>query len=97
MIHLSYGGQFEEADLVAHIKSTGHDYIIQGQQAVSQESHSKPRSLDYWLRQFAASPNTKQADNQVMSALVKTGLFIMGNNLLCPDSGRFCKGLRLLV
>jgi ubiquinone biosynthesis protein COQ9 len=97
MILLPYGGKFEESDLVAHIRSTGRNYIIQGQQAASEENHSKPKSLDYWLRQFATNPDTKQAENSVMELLEKTGYFKVESNLLCPDSGRRCKGLRLLI
>ncbi len=97
MILLPYGGKFEESDLVAHIRSTGRNYIIQGQQAASKENHSKPKSLDYWLRQFANNPNTKQAENSVIEALVETGHFKIESNLPCPDSGQRCKGLRLLI
>ena len=95
MIYLSYGGAFNEHDLVAHIRASGRDYIIQGQQAVSLDEHTKPQSLDYWLRQFGNNPNTKQADNNVLNALVATGLFEIIINLDCPDSGKRCKGLRL--
>ena len=56
MIDLPFGGQFDEHDLVTHIHASGRDYIIQGQQAVSQASHSKPNSLDFWLRQYALNP-----------------------------------------
>ena len=97
MIFLPYGGKFEESDLVAHIRSTGRNYIIQGQQAVSKIDHSKPQSLDYWLRQFASKFNTKQAENSVIEALVETGYFRVERNIPCPDSGRRCKGLRLSI
>ncbi len=96
MILLPYGGKFEESDLVQYIKSTRRDYIIQGQQAASKANHSKPQSLDYWLRQFADNPNTKQAENSVIEVLVETGYFKVESNLSCPDSGWRCKGLRLL-
>ena len=96
MIILPYGGKFEESDLVEHIKATRQGYIIQGQQAVSKANHSKPQSLDYWLRQFADNPDTKQGENSVIEALAGTGYFKVENHLFCPDSGRKCKGLRLL-
>lgn len=96
MIDLPYGGTFDEHDLVAHIQASGRDYIIQGQQAVSLDDHTKPQSLDYWLRQFGDNPNTKQAENSVLDALVATGLFEIVNDLICPDSGERCKGVRLI-
>jgi len=95
MIRLSYGGQFDEHALVEYIRATGRDYIVQGQQACTLADHTKPSSLDYWLRQFAPNPDTKQADNTVVSQLVRTGLFKATESLLCPDSGKLCKGVRL--
>lgn len=96
MIELPYGGQFDEQALIAYIKASGRNYIIQGQQAASYANHTKPQSLDYWLRQFASNCDTKQAENSVLDALVATGLFRIENCLVCPDSGRQCKGLRLV-
>lgn len=96
MIDLPFGGQFDEHDLVTHIHASGRDYIIQGQQAVSQASHSKPNSLDFWLRQYALNPDTKQAENNVLDELVITGLFTIEPNLICPDTGVRCKGIRLV-
>jgi len=96
MIDLPYGGNFDEHDLVRYIRGTGRNYIIQGQQAVSRDDHTKPLSLDYWLRQFGKNPNTKQAENSVLDALVATDLFEKVEKLRCPDSGNQCKGLRLV-
>jgi hypothetical protein len=96
MIDLPYGGQFDENALVAQVQASGRDYIIQGQQAVSYANHTKPHSLDYWLRQFAANPDTKQAENRVLDALVATGFFRIVHGLVCPESGRRCKGLLLV-
>ncbi|BBL76346.1 hypothetical protein [Methylomagnum ishizawai] len=96
MIDLPYGGRFDEHGLVAHIRASGRDYIIQGQQKGALAEHPKPHSLDYWLRQFARNPDIKQAENSVMDALVATGLFVVEHHLTCPDSGRPCKGLRLV-
>ncbi len=99
LIKLPHGGPgagFPVADLIAHIRSTERDYIIQGQQNCTLESHSKPHSLDVWLRkQFTSHKDTKQAVNQVARALVATGLFEVAY-LPCPDSRRVCKALRLL-
>jgi phage antirepressor YoqD-like protein len=96
MIDLPYGGKFDEKALVAYIKASGRKYIIQGQQAVTYANHTKPHSLDYWLRQFAFNHDTKQAENRVLAALVDTGLFRISDSLECPDSGRQCKGLCLV-
>lgn len=95
MINLPYGGRFNEKALVKHILASGRKYIIQGQQVASLANHTKPHSLDYWLRQFASNPNTKQAENSVLDALVATGLFQISNGLNCPDTGNRCKGLSL--
>ena len=95
MISLPYGGQFDESELVSHIRASGRDYIIQGQQAVALKEHTKPNSLDYWLRQFGNNSDTKQADNSVIDNLVATGLFELNYDLRCPDTGQNCKGLRL--
>ena len=103
MINLSYGGSFNEQALVSHIrqsgrirKSDGKYYIIQGQTACARANHPKQKSLDYWLRQFAHNPDTKQADNKVIDKLVATGLFQVSYKLRCPNSERLCKGLVLV-
>ena len=96
-IGLPYGdSEFDSDDLKAHIRATGRNYIIQGQKACNRRDHPKPRSLDCWLRDnYAKNPNTKQAVNEVMATLVNTGDFEEGE-FICPDSGRKCKGVRLL-
>jgi hypothetical protein len=96
MIGLPYGGHFDADKLVDYIRASGRDYIIQGQQKAALAIHTKPKSLDYWLRQFAPNPNTKQAEVSVVNALLATGLFVADSHLLCPDSHRKCKGLRLV-
>ncbi len=98
MIQLPYGGggQFDENRLIQYIQTSGRNYIIQGQQPCTFAKHTKPQSLDYWLRQFANNPDTKQAVNQVVDDLVGTGLFIVVLKILCPDTGYMAKGLRLV-
>ena len=95
-IRLPYGySEFDSDDLKTHIRSTGRDYIIQGQVACSRCDHPKEKSLDCWLRDnYARNPDTKQAVNEVIDALVMTGDFEVGY-FICPDSGRECKGLRV--
>lgn len=96
MIDLPYGGKFDENALVAYIRASGRNYIIQGQQAASLADHTKPHSLDFWLRKFASNPNTKQAEKSVLDALVASGLFRITDELICPDTGNRCKGLCLV-
>jgi hypothetical protein len=79
MIRLPHAGknvQFDEQDLISYIRKSGRDYIIQGQQKCSLSEHTKPSSLDHWLRlNYATNPDTKQAVNEVIEHLVATGLF----------------------
>lgn len=97
MINLTEGGAFDEMDLVRHIQNSGRQYIIQGQQTATHDNHTKPSSLDYWLRLYAINPNTKQADNLVIYTLINTGLFEVVARLQCPDSGEMCKGIQLIA
>jgi hypothetical protein len=96
-IHLPYGNNlFNSDDLKEHIKKSGRDYIIQGQVACMRKKHPKPNSLDCWLRDnYARCPDTKQAVNEVIRALVNTAEFEEGN-FICPDSGRRVKGIRIV-
>jgi hypothetical protein len=96
-IELPYGdNRFDSDDLKEHIRTAGRDYIIQGQKACKRADHPKPNSLDCWLRdKYARNPDTKQAVNEVILALVAIGGFEEGQ-FMCPDSGRICKGIRLL-
>ncbi len=97
MIELPYGdNRFDSDDLKAYIEATGRDYIIQGQTRCSRAKHTKPSSLDCWLRdRYAKHPDTKQAVNEVILALVSTGDFEEGK-FVCPDSGRTAKGIRVI-
>ena len=96
--HGGSGSGFHASRLVQHIRSTGRDYIIQAQQQCTLQDHTKPQSLDVWLRENCTDrKDTKQAVNPVMDALVATGRFEIVDKLICPDSGRKCKGLRLIT
>ena len=91
-----YGMRFDANDLVNHIRRSGRTYIIQGQQACTLEEHTKPKSLDVWLRtHHAVNKDTKQAENSVIHQLVMTGLFRKGT-FRCPDSGRMAKGIEIV-
>src|ERR1019366_992142 len=99
-MELKHGGgaQFNENDLLDHIRASHppRDYIIIGAQKDVLAKHHKPNSLDYWLRKCSRRPDTMQAVDSVIDALVATGLFTKEDNLPCPDSGRKCKGLRIV-
>jgi hypothetical protein len=90
------GAGFYVYELVAHLRNSRQEYIIQGQQNCALFEHTKPQSLDVWLRNgYAAHKDRKQAVNEVVDALVDTGLFEIAY-LPCPDSGRWCKALMLV-
>jgi hypothetical protein len=83
--------------LVEHLKTLGRDYIIQGQVNCKLSAHPKPQSLDVWLRKnIRGNPDTKQAVNELVDQLVSSGRFKEGR-FTCPDSGRICKGIRLVA
>ena len=97
MINLPYGNNsFNSDDLKRRIQRMRKHYIIQGQTNCSRAEHTKPNSLDCWLRDnYAQKPDTKQAVNKVIKDLVNTGEFEEGD-FLCPDSGRMCKGIKIV-
>jgi len=99
-IKLPYGGAgagFRVSELVNHIRSTRRDYIVQGGQDATLAKHTKPNSLDVWLRtRFATNPDIRQTCKALVKALEATGRFQAMGSLRCPDSGRLVKGLRLL-
>ncbi len=98
-IVLPHGGpeaRFPIDALVEHLRTSGRDYIIQGQINCTLAKHPKPQSLDVWLRKnFTSRKDTKQATNEIVDQLCATGLFTV-ERLRCPDSGNLCKAIRLL-
>lgn len=96
IINLQGGGEFSLEALVQYMENLEDGYMIQGQQNVRYADHTKPFSLDYWLRQFAVNPDTTQATNSLLATLLATGLFELVNQLICPETGKECKGLILL-
>ena len=93
--HGAPGECFELGNLVKHIKDSYRNYIIQGQQNCAFKDHSKPHSLDYWIRRnHTCRKNTKQATNEVIKAIVQSDLFQEGK-FNCPDSRKKCKGIQL--
>jgi hypothetical protein len=97
-IELPYGAPgegFSVGYLITYLQASNKDFIIQGQRDCSLANHPKPNSLDVWLRRnFTSRQDTKQATNELMHEIIKTGLFEEGW-FTCPDSGRKCKGIRL--
>ena len=96
MISLSYGGTFDEKQLIKYLKTQKRNFIIIGANKCSFANHNKPQSLDYWLRANGTghNPNTKQADLQVVQKLIATGMLTLHKDH-CPHSGRACKSLRV--
>ena len=98
-IELPYGAPGEGFSidyLVTYLQAANKEYIIQGQRNCCLEGHPKPNSLDVWLRRnFTSRQDTKQATNDVLHEIVSTGLFREGM-FTCPDSGRKCKGIKLV-
>jgi hypothetical protein len=85
---------FSTDELKEHIRKSNWDFIIIGQQQCTLIDHTKPNSLDYWLRK-KYNPDQRQALNRVIDDLVTTGEFERGR-FQCPDSGRICKGIRIV-
>ena len=95
--HGGPGARFDVVDLHDYMAKRGIDYIVQGHCKCTLADHSKPNSLDYWLRErYAKYPDTMQAISSVIDDLVGTGLFDPGK-FTCPDSGQRCKGIALSV
>jgi hypothetical protein len=98
-IELPHGGpeaRLYVDDLIKHVRESGRDYIIQGETDCTLANHPKPNSIDAWLRKKCTSrSDTKQAVNDVIDQLIATRLFKV-ERLRCPDSGTFCKGIRML-
>lgn len=99
MIDLPHGGgaRFNEHDLVDFVLAfePPRNYIIIGASHVTLARYQKKDTLDYWLRGRSRRRDTTQAVESVIDALVSTGLFVDEENLLCPESHRRCRGLRL--
>ncbi|MDA8245937.1 hypothetical protein [Acidithiobacillus sp.] len=97
MINLPYGGgsQFDEKDLILHIRTSGRDYIITGGCNCVLKDHTKPHSLDFWLRSKTRNNGVRQTCQELIDDLVATGLFVKEHGLMCPDSRRPCSGVRL--
>ncbi len=89
------GGQVDLAKLVEFVKNSGGVVII-GDAQLALNNHTKPYSLDYWLRtNGAVNPDTKQATNEwIDTVLLPTGLFER-TVALDVNTNRECKAIRL--
>jgi len=98
-IELPYGAPGEGFSidyLIIFLQASNKNYIIQGLRNCCLEEHPKPNSLDVWLRKnFTSRQDTKQATNDLLQEIIKTGPFREGW-FTCPDSGRKCKGIELI-
>lgn len=87
-------GMFNVNELIEHMRNCDLENLIQGQQECRFAAHTKKKSLDYWIRERCVkNRDQKQADNGVIAQLVSTGFFREDAKLLCPDTGRKCKGI----
>lgn len=98
-INLPYGGlgaSFNVEELVALFKQRKVNFIIVGSQNSTLAAHTKPASLDVWLRNHKTvkNPNTRQACKEVIQDLVETGLFAKEKRR-CVVSKSLCNALVL--
>lgn len=92
----SAGDSFDVEELIRFLENSGRNYIIVGGANVPFSKHSKPNSLDYWIRKnHTQRSDTRQAVAEVVNALVASGRFEQRDDLVCPDSGRRCHGIIL--
>jgi hypothetical protein len=98
-IGLPYGepqANFPISDLVDYLQTVNRNYIIIGSANCTFAEHTKFQSLDYWIRKNHTNrKDTRQAVKEVIKNLVASGRFEEREGLICPDSGRHCKGLAL--
>jgi hypothetical protein len=71
--------------------------MIVGAQNHSYRSHTKPESLDYWLRSLVIvqQRDTRQVCKSVLNEIVASGYFELGKRR-CPVSNVKCKALILV-
>ena len=89
------GDSCDATELVSQIERSGRDYIVIGAQQFALAKHSKPHSLDYWLRvNCTARSDTMQATRALVDRLVGTGL-LFRDKMIDPNTGRRVNCLRL--
>jgi hypothetical protein len=89
------GGAVNLDSIISHFNECGGEMVL-GAIKTKFADHNKHRSLDYWLRSNGARiPDQMQAESSLVEQLVGTGHF-QAIVMACPDTGRQCKGLKLL-
>ncbi|MBE9610855.1 hypothetical protein [Chitinilyticum piscinae] len=88
-------GDFDINELVAWVKGSGRTYVIIGGDNTTFDTHSKPGSLDYWLRSKSSSKDVRQSCAELIAKIVDTGLFVEAQDI-CPETERLCNSLRLV-
>lgn len=82
--------------LIDYFKSNKIQYIIIGGQHVKLSRHTKPKSLDYWLREnVARNKDTCQISKKFIEGLCNTGRFKVKENCICPGTGQRCRAIVL--
>ena len=82
-------------DLIAHFRKNNLNFMIIGSTKATLQKHSKPNSLDVWIRthpNILKYKDTCQSVNTVISQLIKHESFSLGLRK-CPKSSRMCKAL----
>lgn len=80
--------------LIKEFQKRKTDFMIIGAQNHSLTKHTKPESLDYWLRNLkqVKQKNTRQACSKLINDLLGSGLFIFDKRR-CPVSGKLCNAI----
>lgn len=94
MITLRDGGSFGVEALASKISELGGAMVL-GAVKASLKEHTKPNSLDYWVRTNGAfHKDQMQAETRLIDQLIATGRFDR-IHMSCPSTGQRCMGLRL--
>ncbi len=89
------GRQFNLSLLIHYMIRSRRTYLIVGAQRVVLTNHTKPESLDYWIRENVAErSDVMQATTKVVEQSCETGLFVETRKR-CPVAGHICKAIEL--
>jgi hypothetical protein len=85
---------FEITELLDELEKRKTNFIIIGAMKATLKTHTKPHSLDYWLRELSIVKlkNTMQATKEVQNSIVNTGRFFLEKRR-CPISSNYCNAL----
>lgn len=93
-IKLDDGTQVSVCDIISYIRENDNKIIPIGAEHSAILDHSKPFSLDYFLRLLAKCPDTCQATENVIKQLLKYNFFRLSKTK-SPTTGRYLKTLKL--